>query len=165
VIETTYTISQPEFIEAHKMWCSTEYKRFPGRTLQLVLCAFLGGAIGGTIFFSPPWLSVALYLSLFAMIFVSRWRQNAIRKYQFTQNAKQMEEVHVRFDDMGYHDEKADMCGGWIAWGNFSGWREGSTFFVIGRNLTFVTVPKAALTPEQQQELRSLLQSRLGASI
>jgi len=162
VIETTYFISQAEFIAAHKMWATLEYKRLPGRTLQSAACVIFGCALVVSFLYMPIGIAVALYMSLVAIILIGHWRRGEIRKYQYSQNAKQMEGLHVRIDDSGYWDEKTGIAGGWIAWTSFTGWLESPSVFVIGRNLTFTTVPKSALSTEQQQELRSLLQSHIG---
>lgn len=164
MIDVTYSISQPEFIEAQKMWCSREYKKLPGKTLYQTVSVVFGVFLGLSLPHLPLWLIASVSMCLIALVLVGQWRKNAVREYQFAQNAKQMEGIRVHIDEAGYQDEKADVCGGWISWSNFTGWRESPSIFVLGRNLKFVTIPKAPLSSEQQQELRALLQSHLGAS-
>ena len=92
------------------------------------------------------------------------WRKKATRKHQYAANEEFMEEVHVHIDQTEYRSEKPEICESWMKWSSFTGWRESRNVFVFGRNLNFVTIPKGVLTPEQQNELRLLLQSHLGSS-
>jgi hypothetical protein len=160
VISTTYAISETEFVEAQKIWCSRELKKLPGRWLIQSVSILFGGFIGWSLTYLPRWLVVGLCGSLLAQVLVSVWRKKAIRHYQYSLNADRFREVEVQIDESGYRDQKPGVCSGWIGWNDFTGWRESDNVFVLGRNLSFVTVPKRALAPEEQQELRELLNAR-----
>jgi YcxB-like protein len=162
MIETTYAISQNEFSEAQKIWCSRELKKLPGRWLIQTVGILLGGFIGWSFKYLPLWLVLAIAALLLAQVAVSMWRKKAIRRYQYSMNAERFQEVEVWIDESGYRDRKSGECEGWIAWKSFTGWRESADVFVLGRDLTFVTVPKRALNPMQQEELRAILKTRLG---
>jgi hypothetical protein len=162
MIAVTYTISEANFNEAQKLWCPTASRNLPGRHLILGVSVILGGFIGWSLHFLPAWLSGCIGGSLLVLILVTQWRKKALRRYQFSLRAKGFEGVDVWIDSDGYRDERAGVCGGWIAWSSFTGWRETPNIFVLGRDLTFVTVPKSALSADQQAELRSILLTHMG---
>jgi hypothetical protein len=162
MIQTVYAISRSEFVEAQKIWYSLEFKKLPGHWLLQVVSFIFGGFIYWSFRYLPAWLVLALVLSLLAQVLVTSWRKKAIRRYQYSMNAERFQEVEVRIDESGYRDQKAGECEGWIAWKSFTGWRESSEIFVLGRNLSFVTVPKRALAPSEQEELRAMLRARFG---
>jgi hypothetical protein len=165
MIQTAYTISETEFAEAQQIWCTLALKKLPGRWLVLGVSLLMGGFIGWSFQYLPFWLVCALGGSLLAFLFISQWRKKAIRHYQYTTNAEQWSDIEVWIDESGYRDEKLGRCGGWTAWTAFTGWREGTNVFILGRNLFFIPVPKSALTLEQQQELRTMLTARFGATV
>ncbi len=165
MIDAVYTVSQSEFTEAQQIWCSRELKKLPGRVLVQVVSIIFGGFLGFGFHYLPRWLSIALGVSLLLIVLVSQWRKKAVRRYQFSLNADRMEAMHIYIDETGYRDEKASVSGGWIAWPGFTGWSEGPNVFVLGRNLNFIPVPKSAIAPEQQEELRALLREHLGSPI
>jgi hypothetical protein len=155
-----YAISETEFTEAQKIWCTKEYKKLPGRWVVQAVAIIFGGFVGWSFIYLPTWLVLALCGSLLAQMVVSAWRKKAIRHYQYSLHSERFREVEVQIDDTGYRDQKPGVCEGWIGWNDFTGWRENTNVFVLGRNLSFVTVPKRALTQEQQQELRGMLNDR-----
>jgi hypothetical protein len=160
VISTVYAISEPEFTEAQKAWCSREFKKLPGRWVIQTVSIIFGGLVGWSFKYLPLWLVLALSGSLLAQIVVSAWRKKAIRHYQYSLSAERFREVEVQIDESGYRDQKPGVCECWIGWKDFTGWRESANVFILGRNLSFITVPKRVLTPEQQQELRGMLNDR-----
>jgi hypothetical protein len=165
MIDVVYTLSQVEFAEAQRIWCSRELKKLPGRVMVQIVSIIFGGFLGFSFWFLPRWLSFALGVSLLLIVSVGQWRKKALRRYQFSLHADRMEAVHIYIDEMGYRDEKASICGGWIAWQGFTGWSESPNIFVLGRNLTFIAVPKSAIATEQQEELRALLIQHLGSPV
>jgi hypothetical protein len=165
MIDAVYTVSQSEFTEAQRIWCSRELKKLPGRVLVQVVSVIFGVFLGMSFGYVPAWLEIALGTSLLVIVLVCQWRKKAIRNYQFSMNADRMEAVHIHIDETGYRDEKTSVCGGWIAWPSFTGWRESTNVFVLGRNLTFITLPKSAIATEQQEELRALLRQHLGSPV
>jgi hypothetical protein len=165
MIDITFDLSQAEFSEAQQMWCPKELKKLPGRTLYQIISIIFGGFIGWSFQYLPAWLIGALCLSMLANVSLYLWRKKAIRRYQYSANAELMESVKVHIDETGYRNEKSTMCGGWIAWDGFNGWRESKNIFVLGRNLTFISLPKTAMSSAQQDELRTLLNSHLGAAL
>jgi hypothetical protein len=162
MIQMVYTISEAEFSEAQKLWCSRELKKLPGRWLTQGVGVLFGGFIGGSFHYLPLWLVCSLGGSLFALILVGQWRRKAIRHYQYTISAERFNDIEVSIDESGYRDRKAGKSEGWIGWSDFTGWRESANVFILGRNLTFVTIPKRALTAAQQDDLRVTLNTRLG---
>ncbi len=164
MIDTTYTISEAEFAQANALWCGDAAKKLPGHIPLQITYAIFGACIGWSLHYMPAWLWIALILSMLAVQLIVRWRRKVIRKRQFLHMSGRISDVHVRIDETGYEDEKPDCCRGWNAWTGYTGWREGSLVFVLGRNLSFTTVPKAPLSLEQQDELRALLKSQIGIS-
>jgi len=122
MIETAYAISRSEFAEAQKIWCSRELKKLPGRWLIQAVSILLGGFIGWSFKYLPPWLVLAIAVSLLAQVAVSMWRKKAIRRYQYSMNAERLLELEVWIDELGYRDRKSGECEGWIAWKSFTGW-------------------------------------------
>jgi hypothetical protein len=160
MIEITFAISEPEFAEAQKMWCPAVVKKLPGRIPYLVVIFSLAALIGWTLHNSPVGYQLAIGFFLVALVVVSKWRKKAIVKYQYSLNAERYKEVHARIDDTGYHDERPNESHSWVSWSLLTGCLEGSTVFVLGRDLSFITVPKRALSPDQQDELRAMLKDR-----
>lgn len=164
MIDTTYTISEAEFAQANALWCGDAAKKLPGYIPLQITYGVFGACIGWSLHYMPAWLWIALILSMLAVQLIVRWRRKVIRKRQFLHMSGRISDVHVRIDETGYADEKPNCCRGWNAWAGFTGWKEGSLVFVLGRNLSFTTVPKAALSLEQQDELRALLKAQIGPS-
>lgn len=165
MIETSYTLSEADFQEASQLWCKKEVKKLPGHTMVLCLAVIFGGLLGHAIGHLPLWYGIAVAATAVAWVVLSKWRRKAIAHRQFELMGAEGSDIRVRIDDLGYSDEKAESCGGWIRWAGFSGWRETPRIFVLGRRLHFVTIPKSALTQEQQAELRTLLQRKLGPAL
>ncbi|MDQ2924663.1 MAG: YcxB family protein [Acidobacteriota bacterium] len=160
MIETTFAISEPEFAEAQKMWCPAVVKKLPGRIPYLTIIFSLAALIGWTLHNSPVGYQLAIGFFLIALVVVSKWRKKAITKYQYSLNAERYKEVRAKIDDSGYFDHRPDESNSWLAWSLITGWLEGKTVFVLGMNLNFITIPKRALSSEQQDELRATLRAR-----
>ncbi len=165
MIETTFTISQDDFIEAQKPWCAREVKKLPGRLLLRNVSIVFGGFVGWSFHYLPVWVALSTATSLLALCLVTQWRKKALRRYQYARRIRIAETAHVRIDETGYHDDRPEMCKCWMAWGTFTGWIETSRVFIMGRDLTYITIPKASLSDEQQGELRALLNQKLGHSL
>jgi len=165
MIETTYTLAEEDFQEASKLWCKKEVKKLPGHALVLALAGIFGVFMGMGLSKLPPWHTLAFALIMLTWVLLSKWRRKAIAHRQFEMKGTESRDIRIRIDDTGYSDEKTDSCGGWINWPGFSGWRETPRIFVLGRQLQFVTIPKSGLTSEQQNDLRALLQAKLGPAL
>ena len=162
MIDTVYTVSEAEFSQANTIWCGGAARKIPGYVPLQFTYAVFGACIGWSLRYLPSWLWIGLILSMVAVQLIVRWRRKFLKKRQFLHMSGRMAELHVQIDDSGYRDEKSGCCGGWNAWSGYTGWKEGPLVFVLGRNLSFTTVPKAPLSPEQQTELRLLLESKIG---
>jgi hypothetical protein len=158
MIEAVYTISEREFAEAQKLWCTQAVRKLPGHfILQGVLLSFLV-LIVLSVPYLPFWLAMSFSGCMAIFAGLCFWRKKALVKSQYAQMEDRLRSVSVRIDDDGYHDYKQDSGSGWIAWKQFSGWREGSQVFVLGISMNFLTIPKAPLSVDQQNELRTRLQ-------
>jgi hypothetical protein len=161
VIDITYTLSEADFSEAQKLWCGTELKKLPGRKLIFGLALVFGGLLGWDIGSMPTWLKASMAIVILAIVFTTQWRQKAVRRYQYELKAKDFDHIQTRIDGGGYWCGKEGLSNGWIAWAAFTGWRETPRIIVLGMGLSFITIPKSALSPEQQTELRTLLQTNI----
>ncbi|HEY5329828.1 MAG TPA: YcxB family protein [Acidobacteriaceae bacterium] len=157
MIETVYSVTEAEFVEASQLWCPQVVKKLPGYVLAQIALGVAGACVVISFRVLPYWLCVALVISIGTWLLLGRWRSKAIRKNQYMLFAESMTEVSVRFDDDGYHDHKDGRGSSWIAWKIFTGWAETPRIFVLGINQNFVTIPKSALSGEQQDNLRTLL--------
>lgn len=164
MIDLTYTISESEFIEAQTLWCPAAVKKLPGRVILNAAYLIFAGFLGWSIPHLAGWLQIALEGSLIGIVLIARWRRRSVARFQYFSTRDQFEDLHIRIDESGYSDEKPGRSGGWITWQGFTGWKEGSTVFVLGRTLQFITVPKAALSTEQQADLRALLTTHMRAT-
>ena len=162
MIDTVYTVSETEFSQANVIWCGGAARKVPGYVPLQLTYALFGACIGWSLHYLPAWLWISLILSMVAVQWIVRWRRKFLKKRQFVHMSGRMAEVHVQIDDSGYRDEKPGCCSGWNAWSGYTGWKEGSLVFVLGRNLSFTPVPKASLSQEQQTQLRYLLESKIG---
>ena len=161
MVEAAYIVTQEEFTEAQKLWCPRVARKIPGYWPMQLTGTAAGACLGVAIVHLAAQFSVPLVASIILYFLVIQWRKRAARTYQYEAKGRLHEQVKVRFDEAGYHDEKENHCGGWISWQGFSGWRETSTIFVLGRAVSFITVPKRPLSILQQEELRQLLQNRI----
>lgn len=161
MVEAAYTVTQEEFTEAQKVWCPQVARQIPGYWLMQIAGVAFGACLGVAIVNLRAKFAVPLAVTLTLYFLVIQWRKRAARKYQYESKGLVREQVTVRFDDAGYHDEKEEHCGGWISWAGFSGWRETSAIFVLGRALTFITVPKRPFSPQEQEELRDLFRNKI----
>ena len=165
MIEMVCAVSLAEATEARKLWLPKEVKKLPGHTLVLAASVISGCFLGFSLPYLPLWLRITLSASLLGLVGIIEWRKKAIRKYQHAINAEHRETARVRLDETGYHDEKEGSCRCWIGWSGFSNWREGPNIIILGRKLTYLTLPKAALSKEQLDELRTLLKSKIGDAL
>lgn len=161
MIETTYSLKQEEFVEAQKLWCPQATKRLPGAWLMTSVYIAFGVLFGLSISQIPIAIGTALALWFIAFLALAAWRQRLLLKAQYEQMGEAVNDVSLRLDDQGFHDFKEGSGSCSIAWRRFTGWREGTNVFILGLNLQFITIPKAALSPDQQNELRSLLQTSI----
>ena len=157
MIDVRYSVTQEEFQQAQKLWCPAQIKKVPGRYLVLGLGITLGVLVGWSLHYLPLWLSSSIYGLMLATYFAQRWRRRKALVFQYDRMRKDLEDISVRFDDVGYHyAREARHEGSWM-WPAFTGWREGPLVVVIGRGLSFVTVPKRALNAQEMETLRTLL--------
>jgi hypothetical protein len=165
MIEAVYTLTEEEFIEGSKIWCPQAVKKVPGYwPLQIFFFAFCAG-IGLGLHYYPPKFQVVMAVLFFGWLGISQWRRSAARKYQYQSKSNQREEVSVKLDDVGYHDNKAGVCGGWIAWSGFTAWRETENIFLLGRDLNYVSIPKRPFTEEQQDEIREMIRANVQGKV
>ena len=164
MIEAVYTVTAEEHAESQKLWCTPELKKLPGRRLLLAVSTALGVCIGLSLSRLPWWLALAMALSLASIWTVTLWRKKALKRYQYLLKQADLSNVHARIDDEGYHSERAGESSCWMGWRSFSGWRESAGVIVLGRHLTYITLPKSAFTTEQQEELRALLRRNIVAA-
>jgi len=163
VIETTYSLTQGEFAEAQALWCPQATKKLPGAWLMTSIYIAFGVVFGLSLSQIPVGIGIAFALWFIAFLALATWRKRLLVKFQYEQMGESARDVILRLDDVGYHDYKEGSGSCTIAWKRFTGWRESPNIFVLGLNLQFITIPKAALSEDQQSELRALLQSSIHA--
>jgi hypothetical protein len=159
VIETVYTLTKAEFFEGQRLWCPRAVRKLPGHWLiQGVYVAF-SLLILFSVRYLPFWLAIAFALCMASYAVLIVWRKDRVQAIQFDELKDSVREISLRIDSEGYHDQKESMGSCSIAWKRFTGWREGDNVFILGINLQFITIPKTALSEDQQNELRTLLQA------
>ncbi len=163
MIEAVYTLTKAEFFEGQQSWCPQAARKLPGHWLiQAVYIAF-----SLLVFFSirylPFWLGIAFALSFACYAFLIVWRKDRLQTIQYRQLEYSVTGISLRADADGYHEYKEGSGSCSIAWKRFTGWREAPNVFVLGMDVRFIAIPKVALSQEQQNELRALLQTSIDA--
>ena len=163
MIQTRYVVSRDEWREAQILWAQRACRKLPGTKGVKWIGLLLGIPIGLSLQYIPHWLTALFIFYLVSSYLFDRWRKKAIREFLYTQATDRGEETDLTVDDDGYRTERPGFNECWMKWRCFTGWREGRSVFVLGRNTQFCIVPKSCLTNEQQVELRDILKSRLAA--
>jgi len=165
MIETIYSVTESEFLEASGLWCPQIVKKLPGYVLSQVALGLAGSCVMISLHYLPYGLCFALVISISAWLLLGQWRTKASRKNQYVLFAEGMTDVSVRFDDDGYHDHKDGRGSTWIAWKIFTAWTETPRVFVLGINQNFLTIPKSSLSVDQQDSLRALLRQHTASKM
>jgi len=164
MIDITYSLSEAEYLDGYKIWAKLQLKTYPGRVLVQIASAVFGVFIGLSLHLLPTWLWIGLIASYGLLYFVCWWRKKVIRKHLYAQSKENWQNMHVKFDELGYQSELPGMSGGWIRWARFTNWREGKLVIILGYDVHFIPIPRSALAPEQQDELRLLIASHVKSS-
>jgi hypothetical protein len=163
MIRTSYVVSQSEWAEAQQLWSKRASTKLPGSKGLKWVGFSLGIPIGLSVHYIPLWLSGLFALYLLGAYLFDRWRKKAIRQYLYAQATDRDQETELTIDDDGYTSERPGFNECRMKWRCFTGWREGSTVFVLGRSIQFCIVPKSSLDEQQRTELRDVLNANLPA--
>lgn len=161
MIETTYSVTEAEYVEAQALWCPIAVRKLPGHWLYQGTLILIATCMAWVAHFAPVLSVLAWASSVWLWFIVLNWRKKAIRKYQYSLAAERMQNVSLRIDEGGFHEHKENSGTCFIPWNQFSGWREGKSIFVLGMNLTPIPIPKSCLLPGQQASLRSTLETSI----
>jgi len=163
VIETVYTLTEAEFFEGQQSWCPRAVRKLPGHSLIQGVYFVFSALVGVSVIELPLPLGIALALGFALYIALIAWRKKRIQALQFQQLGDSVIGISLKTDAFGYHEYKEGSGSCSIAWKRFTGWRETPNVFVLGMDVRFITIPKAALSQDQQNELRSLFQTSINA--
>jgi hypothetical protein len=165
MIETSYSLTENEYIEAQFLYQRKKSKR--AQIMRYALIAILAGSFV-TILLTAPAANLLTPIAaipavfLVMLIFLPLIQRRAFRK-RFKTEAVNCTNVEVRLDDDGYHGDVAGVGSGTIRWEAFSMFAESPNVFLLLRGFTFHPIPKRALLPWQQDELKLLVSRHLSA--
>lgn len=161
MIETTYSVTEAEYVEGQALWCPMAVRKLPGHWLYQCTFILIAACMAWVAHFAPLLPVFAWVFSVCLWIITLNWRKKAIRKYQYYLAAECMQNVSLRIDEGGFHEHKENSGTCFIPWNRFTGWREGKSIFVLGMDLMSIPIPKSCLSPDQQAALRSTLETSI----
>jgi hypothetical protein len=165
VVETTFTLSEEEYIEAQRLYIQSTN---PGLKWQLRL-------VGGIILLSFAFvfmtnlhqlstlLSAKLILpgSLLAILLLSPWLQVRAFRKRYRVEMPGLTNVHIRIDEIGYHSTVSGQGKGEIPWGAFTSFGETPTVLALFKGYAFYAIPKRTLDEDELSQVEQLVRSRL----
>jgi hypothetical protein len=181
MIAATYTLAEDEFYEAMiEVMRIREPGQFRKRSRQIAELSLLALLVPFTVVYfwlkigNLTWISpgtlVALicyelwlaYILCGAITF--RGSKKAIHKL-FQRAVFGQTNVHLQIDESGWHDYTPGTSTSSVKWGGFSNWVETDRMFIVLQRATgFNMVPKRVLAPEQLNQLRQLVGTRVAAT-
>ncbi len=165
MIDIAYTISKPEYIEAQKLFIKRRrrkslYLRLTLYAFLIIVCAYSLFTAKGEIEGASVFVGTAVFLVL-AVIVLNRSLQKFFLLRRFATESRFLTGVHVTMDDDSFRGSIDRIGESVTQWTAFTGWVEGPTVFALIAGLSFRPIPKRVLSPEQQTELRDLLERHI----
>jgi hypothetical protein len=174
MIEATYTLEEPEYLEAHAMLLHSVRKGSSRRIwlriglwlaviLVLTLCYALLNPGFSIREFVNVRLSGILLFFILSLAFLP-WRMKRAAKKQYAKTIRStFTNFHLKIDGEGYNGESPGISSGHVNWKGFSSWKEGKTVFVLFRNNMMYPIPKRPFSGAELDELRDLLVSNIAS--
>ncbi len=166
MIDVVFTLTMNEYLEAQRLHMRERIRR--GRTRRTILLCIL--FIGLFVFLwmttgprdalliTPPTVLGTIMLALGLRKILHTW----IFRKRFKTDSRLLTNVHLTVDDLGTHGETVGIGHGTLEWTAFTNWFEGKQSFVLLIGYLFRAIPKRLLSEPEIEQLRSLLQQKIG---
>ncbi len=169
MIDIHFSVSEKEYLEAQKLFMSTNKKLKWIRTALLIVLLLSFVLVVSSALISAQHFGEALQqlLPFFAVVLVllacfSPFFQNRGFKKRFLKEKQNLTNAHLVLDDAGYHIDIPGVGSGVAEWTSMDGWLEGKQIIILPAGLLMRILPKAPLTAHQLDEARELLTEKLG---
>jgi hypothetical protein len=169
MIDIHFSITEEEYLEAQKLYMSTNKKLKRMRRGALIVFSITIIAVAVAALKTPPRTGEVFQqffpLSVLMLLFLaclSPTVQKRNFKKRFLKERRNLANSHLVLDDTGYHMEVPGIGGGTAEWGGMDGWLEGTQVIILPAGLLMRIFPKAPLTEIQIEEARALLTDKLG---
>jgi hypothetical protein len=168
MIDISYTVSRPEYIEAQRLFIGR--RRRKSLYWRLVIYAvFVIGCVlvvwtskddrRGAIDFIATMAFV-----LIGVVTLIRLSQKYFLVKRFATESRFLSGIHLTIDDSGLHGIVEGIGESTTQWGALTAWAEGANVFLLISGFTFRPIPKRVLSPDQQTELRDLLKRHIATA-
>ena len=166
MIETTFTVSEAEYIDMQKAHSRlSTWKRVRQRLLiGSLACASIYSAFElAKLTTADGYFLIATLPSVVLLIGLARapFNSKTYLRNRFKKAAPQLSNIHVQIDQDGYRHDVPERTHGVLYWPAFSSWMESPRVIALLRGELMYPIPKAALSEDQQNELRTLLQASI----
>ena len=95
------------------------------------------------------------------LLFAGPLRRRAF-KQRYIKEQPNLTNVQVQIDDTGFRSDIPGIGSGFAEWPGVAKWMEGRSLFILRSGYLMRVVPKSALSPSEQEDLRKLLNSKVG---
>ena len=165
MIDFQFTLTQAEYIEAQKLYMSSNksWKRLRIILMGVLLLSFtvlLLSLRSGTGAVAFQQLKALIILMVF-LFFVPLLQRFGFRK-RFLKERKNLTNVTVIIDEVGFHSDIPGIGGGVAEWAGMDGWQEGKKVIMLRSGLLMRLFPKSSLSETEMVDVRKLLARKLG---
>ena len=169
MIDIHFSVTEEEYLEAQKLYMSTNKKLKRMRRGALIVFSITIIIVAVAALTTPPrsgeMFQQVFPLSVLMLLLLACFSPTVQRrsfKKRFLKEKQNLTNSHLILDDMGYHMETPGIGGGTAEWGGMDGWLEGTHVIILPAGLLMRIFPKAPLTTIQIEEARALLTDKLG---
>lgn len=159
VIETHYSVTEEEYLEAQLLYLGRQQKRF--RRMRIVLVVILSLSFLSVFFtkvtIDPTAPGLYIVIPIYLLLLFSPWieKRNLRRRYVVEQG--NFKDVGLRVDERGIHSDVPHVGQADIEWAAYSLLLESPRLYALVRNFTLFLIPKRALSPMQVEEMDWLI--------
>ena len=165
MIETTYTLSEPEYFEAQQLYLKS-VRRWGALTVNgfsafLLVCFSIVIATNPAHFRALQTTGAVPGILLLAFALSLPWLSRRALKKRYLVERSGLTDIHVMLTEEGYRVVTASQGAGDIPWTGLSSYIESQSLFLLLQGFTFRAIPKRALDEGQITEVRRLITTHL----
>lgn len=165
MIDTYFTITQDEYLEAQKLYMRSNRKArwLRGGLWAVLLVGVATVALTKGVELNEQILrQLAPVMVLVASVSLLPLLKKYGLKKRFHKEKQNLTNVHLILDEKGYHTEIPGIGGGVAEWAGMDGWLEGKNVFILRTGLLMRVFPKVPLSQDEVEEVRQLLKAKIG---
>ena len=166
MIETMFTLTKAEYIEAQSLFARDDLRLSRKWRWPLAVLFFAMAFVSVMTSQRPLGLgSIPVYtFPLFVMAVVlicigPLMRRGFAKRYE--KEKSNLTNARIWLDDVGYHYDVPGIGAGVAEWAGIQTWREGEQVFMLRSGYLLRVLPKSALSPYEQHQVRELIAAKV----